>query len=515
MRHLSRRSFLADVGAGMLAASVGTGLVRDLGLRSLAADEPDTRLRFGALEPLAGLMQETPPERLLPALVARLRAGTELRTLVAAGALANARAFGGRNYGGYHHFMALAPALDMSREFPEPLRPLPVLKVLYRNTAQMQGARDALAPIESPAAVAPDAELALRAAIRARDLGLAERTLAGLVSEPRRALDAIRLVADDDADVHRVVLAWRAWSTLDLTGHEHALTLLRQSVRFCLMFEPKPFAPEIRTLLPDLLTRHGLFDQPRRVAAATDAELSRLCLVVAGPDRTRAADAAATALAQGMHSEDVGEAISLAATLRVLRDPGRGAANGAKRAGTVHGNSIGVHASDAANAWRNIARASTHRDAAAGLIVAAYYTAGEDGYAHQCGTDYEGVRTLASAWPHAEHQALIETRDPAALVDQLDAAIRAQDQARACAVVHRYGMGGHSARPVLDVLLRYATSEDGALHAEKYYRTASEEFARTRPAFRWRHLAALARVTASEYGNPAPGYDEARRLLEG
>jgi hypothetical protein len=72
---------------------------------------------------------------------------------------------------------------------------------------------------------------------------------------------------------------------------------------------------------------------------------------------------------------------------------------------------------------------------------------------------------------------------------------------------------GHPARPVFDLLLKYAVSEDGALHAEKYYRTVSEEFSTMRPAFRWRQMVALARVTASEFGKPAPGYDEARRLL--
>jgi hypothetical protein len=67
---------------------------------------------------------------------------------------------------------------------------------------------------------------------------------------------------------------------------------------------------------------------------------------------------------------------------------------------------------------------------------------------------------------------------------------------------------------VFDLLLGYAISEDGALHAEKYYRTVSEEFAATRPAFRWRQLTALARVTASEYGRPAAGCHEARELLK-
>src|SRR5213082_3520619 len=52
----------------------------------------------------------------------------------AVAALANARTFGGEDYVGFHTMMALAPAVHMSAELPEALRPLPVLKVLYRNT---------------------------------------------------------------------------------------------------------------------------------------------------------------------------------------------------------------------------------------------------------------------------------------------------------------------------------------------------------------------------------------------
>ena len=62
--------------------------------------------------------------------------------------------------------------------------------------------------------------------------------------------------------------------------------------------------------------------------------------------------------------------------------------------------------------------------------------------------------------------------------------------------------------------MKYAVSEDGALHAEKYYRTSTEEFARSRAAFRWQHLVALSRVTASACGFAAPGVPEARKLLK-
>jgi hypothetical protein len=163
---------------------------------------------------------------------------------------------------------------------------------------------------------------------------------------------------------------------------------------------------------------------------------------------------------------------------------------------------VGVHACDAANAWRNIARVSDRRNTYASLIVGAFHTAGQSG----------GLN--AQAYPFAEHREKIRNVAPDDLLSEAEAAIKAKDQARACALVHRYGELDRPARPVFDMLLRYAISEDGALHAEKYYRTVTEEFATTRPSFRWRQLAALARVTASEYGYPAPGVAEARRLLK-
>ena len=134
----TRREFLADVGRGMLVASLGSAVAADLGLApAFAADGADA-LDFGKLEPLVALLQETPTDKLMPVLVEKLKDGTDLRTLVAAGALANARTFGGQHYEGYHTFMALAPAFEMAKELPEAQRPLPVLKVLYRNATHIQ-----------------------------------------------------------------------------------------------------------------------------------------------------------------------------------------------------------------------------------------------------------------------------------------------------------------------------------------------------------------------------------------
>src|SRR5262249_34766962 len=116
MMSRNRREFLADVGKGMLVASVGPALAADLGLApAFAGDAPGT-LSFGDREPLVALMQETPADKLLPVLVQKLQDGTDLGTLVAAAALANARTFGGHDYDGYHAFMALTPSYQMALE---------------------------------------------------------------------------------------------------------------------------------------------------------------------------------------------------------------------------------------------------------------------------------------------------------------------------------------------------------------------------------------------------------------
>ena len=94
VRERSRRSFLADVGRGTLLATLGPAMLTDLGLAPKAfAEELDSTLRFGDLEPLVCELQETPVERLQSTLAKKLRGGLPLKTLVAAGALANARTF--------------------------------------------------------------------------------------------------------------------------------------------------------------------------------------------------------------------------------------------------------------------------------------------------------------------------------------------------------------------------------------------------------------------------------------
>ena len=462
------------------------------------------------------LMQETPADRLLPAVVERISGGTDLRQLVAAAALANARTFGGQDYDGYHAIMALAPAYQMSHELPEPRRALPVMKVLYRNTnhiQQMGGATHealhAVEPADLPAGQ-PGAE-ALREATRRQDMEGAERAFAALAQRAAR----------------------RDCTTISSTSFRTIST----STASCSPGAPGrcSTSPARSTPTPCSASRCVSASMRRAVFIGTRTAVKRSC----GPCCRSCSTATAWRRApRGTRSRTMPGSSGCATrstppaeSKRPRRSPWpwprgsrprswarrsrwprtsscstipvvAGKTRPRSRLGASTAQSVGVHASDAANAWRNIARVSDRRNTYASLIVGAYHTAGQ------------AAGLNPKPYPFAEHSDKVRSVAPDDLLHEAEAAIKANDQARACALVHRYGELGRPARPAFDLLLRYAIIEDGALHAEKYYRTVTEEFATTRPAFRWRQLAALARVTASEHGYPAPGVAEARRLLK-
>lgn len=521
----TRRHFLAEVGRGTLVATLGASTALDLGLASRADAVPreDDRLLFGDFEPLVQKLEETPAERVLTILVGELDRGVELKTLVKAAALANARSFGGTDYVGFHTMMALAPALHMAEQMPAGKRALPVFKVLHRNARRLQESGRTHAGAETMRKVAALESIAsdraigalIREYVRAGDLRGAEAVFAAVEEccpDPEGALEAVLWSVQDHPEVHRVVLPYRAWELSRLIGQEHAQTLLRQSIHYCVANEEqasKSRNAQPRELLPRLLEEHRLADARLGGRGADDRwvdDFSRT-LFEAAPDV--AAEAAAAALREGFEPDAIGEAIVLAANQLVLRDAGRRPAEArpGKPAGSVHGDSIGVHACDSANAWRRLARVGSSRNRAACLILGAYQVALDR-------TNRGGDFANWQPRPHAETLAAVTETRPEAVLAELDTAIRANDQERACALAARYAESGAPSRDAFQVLLRYSVSEDGALHAEKYYQTVSEEFAESRPAFRARQLVGLARVTASAFGTPAPGMDEAARLIQ-
>src|SRR5205823_2700961 len=216
-----------------------------------------------------------------------------------------------------------------------------------------------------------------------------ERLFAPLANaRPEDVLNMLQPVMQDDINVHRFVFAHRTHGLANLLGPEHAYTILRQCVRFCVNHEQgrinhkQPESP-IRALMPKLLDQYKLAGLKPGQRDPGDAAVEELARVIYQGPAHRSAEAAAAALAEGISPEVVGEAISLASNMLVLR---QGPENW-----RTHGDSAGVHSSDATNAWRNMARAARPEYAVSGLIVAAYHVA--------IHTPFK-----TDAYPTAEHQ---------------------------------------------------------------------------------------------------------------
>lgn len=151
----------------------------------------------------------------------------------------------------------------------------------------------------------------------------------------------------DDLNVHRFVFAHRTYGLVGLLGKEYSYSLLRQCVRFCADHERmriennRPESP-IRVLMPKLFDQYKLDGKTLGNRDPGDAAVEQLAQAIYQGPRDRAAEAVATALEEGIDPEVVGEAVSLASNLYVLR---QGADNW-----RTHGDSAGVHSSDATNA---------------------------------------------------------------------------------------------------------------------------------------------------------------------
>ena len=508
----SRREFLVDVGRGMLVAGLGTAVVSNLGMSTAFADRGPDSLPLGPYASLVDLIRSTPPDKLQPILVAMLKAGeVDNKKLISAAALANAEAFGGTDYVGYHTAMAMLPALEMSKLLSAERQSLPILKVLHRNSQQCQDHGGASKPTLMALHAAEhsaegDIGQKIRDASRAADLQQAEQLFASLTNAPLQdQFNALQPAVQDDINVHRFVFAHRTYGLVGLLGKEYAHTLLRQSVRQMVDFEAehkrhKHADNPIRALLPKLLDQYKLVGKTLGKRDPGDAAVEALATAVYNGPPAKSADAVAAALADGIDPEVVGEAISLASNMLVLRQ-------GADKWRT-HGDSSGVHSSDATNAFRNMARNTDPRHGVAGLIVAAYHSASHAPF-------------KTDAYPLEEHRKSIKATDAAGLLAECEDAVKVNDQGRASAAIELYGARGFPVDGVFQTLIKYTISEDGRLHGEKYFHTVREEYGTTRTAFRWRQITALARVTASAYGYDrfdkhgvhAPGYEEACRLL--
>ncbi len=191
------------------------------------------------------------------------------------------------------------------------------------------------------------------------------------------AFNALLMEVEDETEVHRVALPYRAW---DLDGdHRAGPCRQRSCARACgtvSSAEARPHSTATRDALASVMSEFHL-DTRQPGDRIPDDQWVEETARVAPEQFASERPPRWEPLAEGISPDAVTEAAAVAANQILLRDPGRPQkhASDNKPAGSVHGDSIGLHCCDAVNAWRNIARVADDRNRFAAAVLSAYQVA--------------------------------------------------------------------------------------------------------------------------------------------
>ncbi len=246
-----RRRFLRASATG--GALIGLGDLSFLSrLRPVSADEATldpkvVRLQPGT-EPLVRLLEETPRERLLEEVAARVRKGTAYRDVLAALLLAGVRNVQPRPSVGhkFHAVLVVNSAHLASLGSPETDRWLPIFWALdYFKSSQAQDTGEGnwtMGPVDESAV--PPARNARKAFTAAMDAWDESATDAAVASLARSAGSNevyelfFRYGARDFRSIgHKAIYVANSWRTLQCIGWQHAEPVLRSLAYALLMHE--------------------------------------------------------------------------------------------------------------------------------------------------------------------------------------------------------------------------------------------------------------------------------------
>ncbi len=253
----SRRKF-----GGALLATGGLGFLTNLPRVSAADQRLDgSHVRFGPeIEPLVRLLEETPRERLLEEVGARVKSGTTYREVLAALMLAGVRNIQPRPVGfKFHAVLVVHSAHLASLNSPDSDRWLPVFWALDQfKSSQARDVQEGdwtMAAVEEKAV--PRIELAGAAFSEAMDAWDEPRVDVAAAALARgghtqAAFDLFcRYGARDFRDIgHKAIYVANSWRTLQTIGWQHAEPVLR-SLAYALLMHRGESSPADRDALAD------------------------------------------------------------------------------------------------------------------------------------------------------------------------------------------------------------------------------------------------------------------------
>lgn len=287
------------------------------------------------IEPLVRLLEDTPRDRLLEEVAARIRRGLDYRELLAALLLAGVRNIQPRPVGfKFHAVLVVNSAHLASLASPDSERWLPIFWALdYFKDSQARDVREGnwtMGPVdESAVPRASKARQAFTEAMNNWDEAAADTAVAGLArSNGAQEMFEIfcRYGARDFRDIgHKAIYVANSWRTLRHVGWQHAEPVLR-SLAYALLYHEGE-NPARRDAEPDRPWRHNqalvakIRNEWQRGTPSVEATAEML-MTLRGGSTDEACDKVVDQLNRGIAAQSIWDALFQGAGELLMRQPG-------------------------------------------------------------------------------------------------------------------------------------------------------------------------------------------------
>jgi hypothetical protein len=474
-----------------------------------------------SVEPLVQFVEETPPDRIIAETHAKLSAGTPVRDMLLASALAVVRSSDlppGHHGGPLHPIAGLHAVRNIATRLPGDYAMMPVIQnvtVANKHIHSPAMGPYILAeaqPVSENDSVEATLE-AFRAAVGRGVYNACDHYFLYLVDKlsPMQALELLLEVGvpKNLLDDHYFLFPVFTWRALEYFGWEWARYIGRAPVRYV----TRPTMPTSLGEIDALIRRHELLERDLRTQTGDDETSDITALADEVGRCNKLADVPemlAGALARGLSLEGVGEALSVGGSTLFLR--------------SQTGNPMDVHINTGANTRRYLLRQPelSRRIKLQALLV--WHTGPEVMMAQ---------RMLApEVQPEPGRVAALSPRSQDALIDEIESLIgqlpagerlpkgnlstwRSTDEVKhVAALAQQYANAGYEPGALITMLGKIACRDNfSEMHAFKHHQATYEEFHATRPSLRWCHLVAAVQAAAISHGRIQDVYEHAAEVM--
>ena len=473
------------------------------------------------IEPLVQFVEETKPEHIVARTHDTLAAGTTVKDMLLAAALAVVRSSDlppGHHGGPLHPLAGLHAVRHISARLPGEYALLPVIQNVAVANKHIHS--PAMGPYmladAQPVSENDDVETTVRAFRTAWSRGVynaCDHYYLYLLERlsPMQVLELLLEVGvpKNQLDDHYFLFPVFTWRALEYFGWDYAKYIGRAPVRYI----TRPTNPAMLIDVDNLIKKYELLERDLRDTTDVDETLAVTRLadeIGRSDDFAEIPEMLARALSEGLSLEGVGEGLSVGGSTLFLR--------------SLTGNPMDVHINTGANTRRYLLRQPelSRRIKLQALLM--WNTGPEVRMAQRMlAPDIQPEPDRVAFLPSRSQDELLA--ELAALIDRLPigerlptaglASWRSTDEVKqAAALTQQYANCGYAPEPLITMLGKIACRDNFTeMHAFKHHQATYEEFHTTRPSLRWRHLVAAVQAAAISHGRIQDVYDHAAEVM--